>query len=86
MMNIFASMYIVVDGYFVANFAGKTEFAAINLIMPVLNILGTIGYMFGVGGSALIAKTMGEKKQEQANRLFSMIVLVGSQERGDQRP
>ncbi len=76
MMNIFASLYIVVDGYFVANFAGKTEFAAINLIMPVLNILGTIGYMFGVGGSALIAKTMGEKKQEQANRLFSMIVLV----------
>ena len=52
MMNIFASMYIVVDGYFVANFAGKTEFAAINLIMPVLNILGTIGYMFGVGGSS----------------------------------
>jgi len=77
-MNIFASLYIVVDGYFVANFAGKTEFAAINLIMPVLNILGTIGYMFGVGGSALIAKTMGEKKQEQANRLFSMIVLVSS--------
>ncbi len=65
MMNIFAYIYIVVDGYFVANFAGKTEFAAINLIMPVLNILGTIDYMFGVGGSALIAKTLGEKKQEQ---------------------
>lgn len=77
-MNIFASMYIVVDGYFVANYAGKTEFAAVNLIMPVLNILGTIGYMFGVGGSALIAKTMGEKKHEQANRLFSMIVIVSS--------
>ena len=75
-MNIFASLYIIADGYFVANFVGKTEFAAINLIMPILNILGTIGYMFGVGGSALIAKTLGEKNQDQANRLFSLIVLV----------
>ena len=77
-MNIFASLYIVVDGYFVAGFVGKTEFAAVNLIMPVLNILGTIGYMFGVGGSALIAKTLGEKKNEQANSLFSLIVLATS--------
>ena len=77
-MNIFSSVYIIADGYFVANFAGKTEFAAVNLIMPFLNILGTIGYMFGVGGSALIAKTLGEKKQEQANRLFSLIVLVSA--------
>ena len=77
-MNIFLSLYIIVDGYFVANFVGKTEFAAINLIMPILGILGTIGYMFGVGGSALIAKTLGEKKQDQANRLFSLIVLVSA--------
>ena len=75
-MNIFASLYIIADGFFVANFVGKTEFAAVNLIMPILNILGTIGYMFGVGGSALIAKTLGEKNQDQANRLFSLIVLV----------
>lgn len=78
LMNIFLSLYIIVDGYFVANFVGKTEFAAINLIMPVLNILGTIGYMFGVGGSALIAKTLGEQKEDQANRLFSLIVLVSA--------
>ena len=77
-MNIFLSLYIIVDGYFVANFVGKTEFAAINLIMPILGILGTIGYMFGVGGSALIAKTLGEKRQDQANRLFSLIVLVSA--------
>lgn len=77
-MNVFLSLYIVVDGYFVANFTGKTEFAAVNLIMPILNILGTIGYMFGVGGSALIAKTLGEKNHEQANRMFSLIVLVSS--------
>ena len=77
-MNIFLSLYIMVDGYFVANFVGKTEFAAINLIMPVLGILGTIGYMFGVGGSALIAKALGEKNRDQANRLFSLIVLVSA--------
>jgi len=77
-MNIFLSLYIMVDGYFVANFVGKTEFAAINLIMPVLGILGTTGYMFGVGGSALIAKALGEKNQKQANRLFSLIVLVSA--------
>lgn len=77
-MNIFASLYIIADGYFVANYIGKTEFAAVNLIMPVLNIMGTIGYMFGVGGSALIAKTLGEKNSEKANRLFSLIVLTSS--------
>ncbi len=75
-MNIFASLYIVVDGYFVADFVGKTEFAAVNLIIPVLNIMGTIGYMFGVGGSALIAKTLGEKNRKKANSLFSMIVMT----------
>ena len=77
-MNIFSSLYIIADGYFVANFTGQTEFAAVNLIMPVLNIFGTIGYMFGVGGSALIAKTLGEKDRERANRLFSLIVLATS--------
>ncbi len=77
-MNIFASLYIVVDGFFVANFAGKSEFAAVTLIFPILNILGTIGYMFGVGGNALVAKTLGENKQERANRLFSLIVLTSS--------
>ena len=77
-MNIFASLYIVVDGFFVANFAGKSEFAAVTLIFPILNILGTIGYMFGVGGNALVAKTLGENDRERANRLFSMIVLASS--------
>lgn len=75
-MNIFTSLYSIVDGYFVANFAGKTEFAAVNLIMPALGILGTFGYMFGAGGNALIAKTLGEKNKEGANRLFSLFVLV----------
>ena len=77
-MNIFASLYIVADGFFVANFAGKSEFAAVNLIFPVLNILGTIGYMFGVGGNALVAKILGENDRERANRLFSLVVLTSS--------
>lgn len=75
-MMIFTSIYSVVDGLFVSNFVGKTAFAAINLIMPVLNILGTFGYMFGAGGSALIAKTLGEQDREKANRLFSLFVYL----------
>ncbi len=75
-MNIFTSFYSIVDGYFVANFAGKTEFAAVNLIFPALYILSTFGYMFGAGGSALIAKSLGEKKRDRANRLFSLFVLM----------
>ncbi len=75
-MNIFTSIYSIVDGYFVANFVGKTEFASVNLVMPALSILGTFGYMFGAGGSALIAKTLGEQNKERANRLFSLFVLV----------
>jgi len=75
-MMIFTSIYSVVDGFFVSNFAGKTPFAAVNLIMPVLSILGTVGFMFGTGGTALVAKTYGEGDKEKANRYFSLIVYV----------
>ena len=75
-MMIFTSIYGVVDGFFVSNFVGKTPFAAVNFIMPFLMILGSVGFMFGTGGSALIAKTMGEGKSEQAKRLFSLFVYV----------
>lgn len=75
-MMVFTSIYGVVDGFFVSNFAGKTSFAAINFIMPVLLILGCIGFMLGTGGSALIAKTMGEGKAKKAQEIFSMIVYV----------
>lgn len=73
-MLVFTSIYGVVDGFFVSNFVGKTPFAAVNFIMPVLMILGSIGFMFGAGGSALISKTMGEKKPDKAKRLFSLFV------------
>lgn len=75
-MMIFTSIYSVVDGFFVSNFAGKTPFAAINLIMPFLMILSTVGLMFGTGGSAIVAKSFGERRQEQANSYFSLFVYV----------
>lgn len=77
-MMIFTSIYSVVDGFFVSNFAGKTPFAAVNLIMPVLMILGTVGFMFGTGGTAIVAKTYGEGDKEKANRYFSLFVYVAA--------
>ena len=73
-MMIFTSIYSVVDGLFVSNFVGKTPFAAINLIMPVVMILGSIGFMLGAGGSALVAKTLGEGDEKRANEIFSMVM------------
>ena len=67
-MMIFTSVYGIVDGFFVSNFVGKTPFAAVNFIMPFLMILGTVGFMFGAGGSALVAKTLGEGKREEERR------------------
>ncbi len=75
-MLIFTSIYGVVDGIFVSSFTGKTEFAAVNFIYPFLMVLGAVGFMIGSGGSALIAKTLGEGNKEKANRLFSMLVSV----------
>ncbi len=77
-MLIFTSIYGVLDGFFVSNFVGKTPFTAVNFIMPFLLILGSVGFMFGTGGGALISKTMGEGKKEQANRLFSLIVYTSA--------
>ena len=75
-MMIFTSIYGVVDGLFVSNFVGKTPFAAINLVMPFIMILGGVGFMIGTGGSALVAKTLGEGKNETAQRYFTMMILL----------
>ena len=75
-MMIFTSIYGVVDGFFVSNYAGKTPFAAINLIYPLLAIFSTVGFIFGTGGSALVAKTFGEGDREKGNRYFSLFVYV----------
>ena len=75
-MMIFTSIYGVVDGIFVSNCVGADSFAAVNLIMPAVMILGTIGFMMGTGGSALVSKTIGEGDKEKANRYFSMLIYL----------
>ncbi len=76
LMMICTSIYTVVDGFFVSNFVGKNALAAVNFIFPFIMILGAVGFMFGTGGGALIAKTLGEGDREKANRLFSLFVYV----------
>lgn len=73
-MMIFTSIYGVVDGLFVSNFVGKTAFAAVNLIMPFIMILGGVGFMVGTGGSALVAFTLGTGDMEKSNRFFSIMI------------
>ncbi len=75
MMMLFTSIYVIADGYFVSNYVGKTALASVNFAYPVLMILGSIGFMFGTGGSALISKRLGEKREEEANNLFSFIIV-----------
>lgn len=74
-MMVFTSIYGVVDGLFVSNFAGKTAFASINLVMPFVMILGGIGFMIGTGGTALVSKVLGEGKKEKANEIFTMMIV-----------
>ena len=76
LMMIFTSIYGVVDGYFVSNFVGKTPFAAVNFIMPFLMVVGAMGFMFGTGGSALIARIMGEGRREKAQEIFSLLIAA----------
>ena len=75
-MMIFTSIYGVVDGFFVSNFAGDIPFKAVNLIMPFLMIFGTVGFIFGTGGTAIVANTLGEGNPEKANRYFSLFVYI----------
>ena len=75
-MMIFTSIYGIVDGIFVSNIVGSEAFAAVNLIMPALMILGAVGFMIGTGGSAIVSKTIGEGKEEKANEYFSMLIYL----------
>ena len=77
-MMIFTSIYGVVDGIFVSNFVGKTPFAAVNLIMPLLIILGALGFMLGTGGSAIVARTLGEGRRDLADQYFSLLVYAAA--------
>ncbi len=75
-MMIATSIYSVVDGIFVSNFVGKTPFAAVNIIWPIFMVIGSVGFMMGAGGSALVAKILGEGDTQRANRTFSLIVYT----------
>ena len=74
-MMLFTSLYSVVDGLFLSNFAGKDAFSAVGFITPYLMMFNSVGFMFGTGGSALIAKKLGEKETKAANEIFSTLVL-----------
>ena len=75
-MMLFTSVYYIVDGFFVSNFVGATPFAAINLIFPFLQIFASVGFMLGVGGTALVSKTLGEGNSKKANEIFSLLVYL----------
>lgn len=75
-MMLFTSVYGIVDGFFVANYAGERAFASLNLIFPLIMILGSVGFMLGTGGNAVVSKALGEGDSEKANRVFSMLVYV----------
>ena len=75
-MMVFVSIYGVVDGFFISNYVGETAFTAVNFVMPILMILGAVGFMIGAGGSALIGKNLGRGRPEKANRIFSLFVYM----------
>ena len=75
-MTVFISLYGIMDGLFVSNFAGKTPFAAISLILPFVFAMGSVGFMIGTGGAAIVAKTLGENQGDKANQIFSMLIAV----------
>lgn len=75
-MMVFTSIYGVVDGFFVSNYVGKTPFAAVNLIMPFIMIMGAVGFMIGTGGSALVAASLGSGDTKRANRIFSLLIYL----------
>ena len=76
-MMVCTSLYSIVDGFFVSNYAGKTPFAALNLIFPVLMCIAAIGFMLGTGGSAIVSRTLGQRKKEKANEYFTLMILAG---------
>ncbi|MBO5866752.1 MAG: MATE family efflux transporter, partial [Clostridia bacterium] len=73
-MMVFISIYSIVDGVFIANFAGTSAFSGVNLIFPVVMVIGAVGFMLGTGGAALVANTLGEGKAERANKIFTMML------------
>ena len=75
LMMIFTSIYSIVDGFFISNYVGKTAFASVNFIWPALMILASLGFMIGTGGSAIVGKLLGQNKKEEANEIFTLLII-----------
>lgn len=76
LMMLFTSLYGIVDGFFVSNYVGETEYSSVNFVMPIIMILASIGFMIGSGGSALISKNLGQKNNDKANQIFSLLICI----------
>ena len=77
-MMVFASMYGIVDGIFLANFIGSKALSANNIVYPLITVMMAVNLMFATGSNAVIAKKMGEGKQHEANRFLSLVVLTAA--------
>ena len=75
-MSLFMSFYTMVDGLFVSNLIGTNALSAINLTAPVIALVTAVSTMLATGGSAVIMKKMGEKKEQQAREDFTSLILV----------
>ena len=76
---LFTSVYGIVDGFFVSNYVGNTAFASLNLVMPFIMMIASVGFMFGAGGNALVSLYLGLGEKQKAKEYFSLIVytLIG---------
>lgn len=77
-MLILTSIYTSVDGVFVSRFVGSDALSAINIVLPLENIMCGIAIMFGTGGSAIIGRKLGEGKQAEANENFSLVTVAAT--------
>ena len=75
-MMVFISLYSVIDGIYISNFSNNDAFAAVNLIFPFIMVIGSLGFMLGTGGTALVSKYLGEKQNQKAKETFSLIVYT----------
>ena len=77
LMMVFMSLYTIVDGIFVSRLVGADALSSVNIVYPVINLLIAAGVMLASGGSAVIAKKMGEGNTKEAKEDFSFLVLIG---------
>ena len=77
-MIVFSSMYGIIDGIVVANFIGSDALAANNIVYPLVTVIMAVNYMFATGGNAIIARKMGEGRQQEANRFLTVVVLAST--------